>query len=105
MAKTRVTEREAQAVLREVRKQFAPYFEAVTLDSGAVLAATEGPTLMMEFDWTGTGPCPAIVWEGGPYEWVYQFTEAQFEKRMIGKRVFIEPITGWALGMYPDSWT
>lgn len=62
-----------------------------------------GPALIMDFDWFGHGPAPAIVWEGGPEEWTRVFCDQQYEHRTVNAKVFIEPQTAWALGMYRDD--
>lgn len=93
----KITKRQADAVLTLVRKQFAGW-----LNEG-----DEGPKLIPDFDWSGTGPGPAIVWEEGPFEWVFlvQGGEDEFgftlPERTAPAGTFLEPITGWALGIYP----
>lgn len=39
----------------------------------------------------------------GAYEWPFNFTEAEFAKRTAPSDMFLEPITGWCLGVYPDN--
>jgi hypothetical protein len=61
---------------------------------------TYGPQLRMDFDWFGYGGSPAIVWEGGPYEWA---TECSFELLdSLPKGVWLEPATSWALNIYVE---
>jgi hypothetical protein len=62
----------------------------------------EGPMLDMAWEpWSG-GPRPTILLEGGPYEWPitgsYEIQQALDAK---GVAVFVEPINGYALGIYP----
>jgi len=58
---TAVSQSAAQAVFDAVKKQFKSW-----LDAGDA-----GPTLLADWDWIGGYPAPfAIVWEGGPYNWV-----------------------------------
>jgi len=37
----------------------------------------------------------------GAYEWPWNFTEAQHANRTVPASVFIEPGTGWWLGVHP----
>lgn len=104
MTARKVTERQARKVLEAVRDQFAPW----------LVDTDDGPELRMEFDWLGYGAHPAIVWEGGPYEWalvVPYGCPARSDSEMgeignvahrIPKGVYVEPDTTWALGIYPD---
>lgn len=57
-----------------------------------------GPVLRMDFDWIGL-PGPAVILEGGPYDWAISCSFEVQEK--VGSAVFVEPITSWALGIYP----
>lgn len=113
--KAHVSRPEAEVVLREVRKRFAPYIDPEVEGSG--------PELVRDWDWSGHADW-AIIWEGGPYEWAYlaasggvdeELTElnATMAEYRSGKmkpvevapveppeRVFLEPVTSWALGLY-----
>jgi hypothetical protein len=61
---------------------------------------TYGPQLRMDFDWFGHGASPAIVWEGGPYDWA---SECSFELlKVLPKGVWLEPATSWALNIYVE---
>lgn len=82
----------------------------IAQNKGYIAAGGEPPTLVMDFDWTGSGPHPAVVWEGGPYEWTYLFPHGGIEEE-FGTRVsdvsaripagwHTEPITSWAIGIY-----
>ena len=66
----------------------------------------EGPELRMDFQpfWEGgSGEYPAIILEGGPDEWSigcsYEVQQALDAK---GVKVFVEPATSWALGIFPN---
>ena len=91
MAKFNITERRAKAVLNALRLLF--------IRKGQLTADEAGPTLIMDWDWLGTGPAPAIVWEEGPYEWAIE--RSMELQKVISPRVFVEPITSWSLGIYP----
>jgi hypothetical protein len=75
------------------------------------LADGWGPTLVMDFDWTGSGPHPAIVWEGGPYYWpIYAPYGGRTEdgwtlpdvSDQVPAGVFLEADTHFALAIWPD---
>jgi len=85
----KVSEAKALKVLKAVQKRFH--------DDDPI----HGPQLVMDFDWFGYGERPAIIWEGGPYEWAVLFSLSLTEDSVKG--VFLEPVTNWALGIYPDS--
>lgn len=102
-----VTKAQAEAVLAEVKRVFAPYVKA---------APKYGPKLVKDFDW-GAGPAPyAIIWEEGPFEWAHLATSGDVDEEMSSLTghtvwskainqpagVFCEPYTSWALGIYPD---
>ncbi len=97
----RVTKAQAEGVLRAVRRTFKGWFDR----------PEDGPQLMMDFDWSGYGPTPSIVWEGGPYDWPHLFSaggrgdlgERYPYPPKIPKGVFIEPATGFALSLYRDE--
>lgn len=66
----------------------------------------EGPELRMDFQpyWEGgSGEYPAVILEGGPHDWTvvcsYEVQQALDAK---GVKVFVEPATGWALGIFPN---
>lgn len=79
-----VTRKQAEAVLKVVEKKFAAELEGVPADS------PERPHLyepgFHSSGWT-------VAWEGH-YEW----TLSQFE---TSPKVFVEPVNGWCLGIYP----
>lgn len=56
----------------------------------------EGPVLCENFEGWTTFTRWAIVWEGGPFEWVHHVP-----RDVVPDNVFIEPINGFALGLYP----
>lgn len=101
MAKVVVRKADADKVLAAVRRQFAGWIEPGDPASG--------PTLVKDFDWDcGVAPY-AVVWEGGPYEWPMLAGEGGVDEEFgfkikaveFPKTVFVEPYTGWALGIYP----
>jgi len=59
-----------------------------------------GPMLMMDYEgWYGPAR-PAIVLEGGPYDWAM---EAAWLPELKALGIFAEPIAGYALGLYPGD--
>ena len=92
----KVTRAKAQKVLTAVRASFG------------VAAGEEGPALVMAWDWTGRGAHPAIVWEGGPYDWaILASGGGRDEWGLVHQPVevpgtFLEPVTGWARGIWPE---
>lgn len=93
--------RDAEAVLRAVKRQFKNYVE-----SGCEPQLIERWSFLRDSDhW-------AVVWEEGPYDWAHLFPYGGREEEFgslildvsadVPARVFCEPITGWALGVYPD---
>jgi hypothetical protein len=62
-----------------------------------------GPELRMDFEpyWSNE-TYPAIILEGGPYDWSIACSfEVQQALDAKGVKVFVEPATGWALGIFP----
>ncbi|MGV0986783.1 MAG: hypothetical protein ACOYB2_19725 [Limnohabitans sp.] len=121
MAGRKVTKAQATKVLSEVKRTFKPYIDPKVEGSG--------PTLVMDFDWFGYGGYPAIVWEGGPYEWSILASNGGVDEELTtlamtmpeyvafertGKMAnpvrvkpivapegtYLEPITSWALGLF-----
>lgn len=100
--KTRVTKAQAEAVLTAVKEQFAPWVEADPYNA---------PVLIMDWDWTGYGPTPSIIWEGGPFEWAHLFPHGGPDEEFGGtigavkmpKGVWTECATSWALHVYPEG--
>ena len=105
-----VKKADADKVFAAVKKKYKAY-----LDGGG-----DAPLLVKDWDWTGGPPIPyAIVWEGGPYEWAIGFTSDDVDEELailgaefgiefgpapvpvLPDTVFTEPVTGWALGVYP----
>lgn len=105
-----VKKRDADKVLAAIRRQFAGWIEPGQPE--------QGPKLVKDFDWYGGAPY-AIVWEEGPYEWTFTAGEGgideemtslarEFDPKAVVKTkavkfpdtVFVEPVTGWALGIY-----
>jgi hypothetical protein len=62
----------------------------------------EGPMLKMDYEgWYGPTR-PAILLEGGPYDWAVDCcgdVQDALDKAKVP--VFVEPIAGYALGIYP----
>lgn len=83
------TKAQALAVLKLVRDKY-----------GISPTSEYGPELRMDFDWFGHGGWPTIVWEGGPYDWAVDCSFEVLEDCPRG--VWLEPATGWALGIYRD---
>lgn len=116
-----VTQEQAEAVLAAVEAKYQGYWGEQAVEDGFVMPH---PTLVMDFDWIGTGPQPAIVWEEGPYEWAIRHAggmneetfhnihpefeadaakarEMATEKAVeIPEGLWVEPITSWALAIY-----
>lgn len=83
---SKITKKQATTVLKGIRAKY-----------GYPASDPNGPQLQMKFDWLGDGGYPAIVWEGGPYEWACENHWLMFDE------VFVEPITNWALGIFPPA--
>jgi hypothetical protein len=67
-------------------------------------AAYKGMGPMLDMAWASwTGPeRPTILLEGGPYDWPIEGCyEIQQALTAAGVDVFVEPINGYALGIYP----
>lgn len=63
-----------------------------------------GPELRMDWDWPSSGPTPAVILEGGPYDWAVVccgWVQDRLDER--GIPVFVEPYSGWALCLYPND--
>ena len=75
----------------------------------------KGPQLIEKWDWLGHGEDYvadySIVWEEGPYNWTYPFPHGGIDEEFGSKRsdvsdqldalnVWVEPMTGWAIGIY-----
>lgn len=78
---------------------------------GAKEIGFDQPMIIEDWSWTGD-PAPfAILWEGGPFEWTYLFPhggiDAEFGTKTkdvsskIPAHIYVEPITSWAIGIYP----
>jgi hypothetical protein len=97
-----VRKSDADAVFNAVKRQFAGWIDP-SLPSG-------GPILEKDWDFLGYGAIPyAIVWEDGPYEWAFIAIHGGREQEFGGtippveipSHLYTEPITSWALGIYP----
>ena len=73
-----ITKKQAEKVFAELKKKYK-------------WAITEGcqPILIKNFEWSAGVVPYAIVWEGGPYEWVHEF-------RTQVEGIYTEAYTGWA---------
>lgn len=58
----------------------------------------DGPKLLEDWDWVGDPAPYSLVWEEGPDDWAFEDWDA-------GLNVYVEPITSWALGIYPSGKT
>lgn len=84
----RITKRQAEAAFAAVLEQYK-----VPLTLGA-----PKPELVRNWDYLDSGPTAwAIRWEDGPDEWAYHTSQ----KEIFPAGVFVEPVTYWALGLYP----
>lgn len=61
-----------------------------------------GPVLVPDWDWPSSGPTPAVILEGGPFDWAINCagTTAVVEQ-MAAAGIFCEPYASWALCLYP----
>jgi hypothetical protein len=88
--------RDAEKALNAVKRTFKGWYDG----------PEDGPQLVKDWDWVGPTPY-AIVWEGGPYDWAMLASGGGRDE--VGAKVepirvdgvFLEPVTGWALGVYP----
>lgn len=104
--RTRVTKAEAEKVLSAVKRAFPAWARG----KGAV-----GPKLVKDWNWGFTYSHDydwAIVWEeGSPYNWTYLFPHGGTDEEFGGRHpavtlpdgVWVEPVTGWAIAIYPDD--
>lgn len=76
----KATKAQCERVLTKVDAQFGP-----------------GAKLVMDFDWFGDGPNPAIVWEEGPYEWAIMLDWWD------DNEVWCEPGTSWFVNIYAHA--
>ena len=93
-----LTKRQATAALRAVCAYLgvAPTdLEAHTQGDGTQWHVSGAPTLVRDWDYAGARW--SIVWEEGPYDWAVLASGEGL--RTPG--TFLEPINGWALGLYP----
>jgi hypothetical protein len=104
-----VTKAKAERVLAAVKKKYAPYLDGA--------GESDQPVIMTEF-YSGNAPF-AIVWETGPSDWALVATSgdpteedwallAEVGLKPSGSKplaipagVYAEPITSYALGLYP----
>lgn len=81
-----VTRSVAERALAAITRKFA-----ADIEDGAA------PVLVEAWGWSQDSDHWAILWEEGPYEWALDAWDGQ-----PVEGVFLEPITSWALGVYPD---
>lgn len=86
MTKNKITRKQAEAVRDEVAK-----FLGVEPD--ALFLADHHHEGLQPGSWS-------LALEGS-YDWPSLFTEAQFGSRTVSDAVFIEPLSGWGLGIHP----
>lgn len=113
MSRKTVTKRDAERLAAALRKQY-----------GIDPSDPYGPKVEKDWDWLGMGhPAPwSIVWEGA-YDWPQRFGEdggideeltaeaRDFDPNAIVRtkgihippHIFAEPITGFAIGLYPNN--
>jgi hypothetical protein len=109
--RTRVTKREAERTLNAVKRMFSAHVEG-----------DYGPKLIKNWEWGFDTsryvhrPLAydwAIVWEeGSPYNWTYLFPHGGIDEEFgfnhkeveLPDDVWTEPITGWAIAIYPKDW-
>lgn len=98
-----LTKRQAEAAFRQFKIQFKAFLPEEGYE--------HGPQLIKDWDWLESGPTTwAIVWEEGPTDWALLFPgggtleyggELKPAPRM-SPDVFVEPVTGWSVGLYPE---
>jgi hypothetical protein len=92
-----ITKAQAVAAYRRVCKQFdeTPHDAVVEQGSGSW---PDVPVLVRDFSgYSGGLSRWAVCWESGPFEWAL----ADRAKVADSAAVFAEPITSYALGLYP----
>lgn len=89
---TKTQANKALAVIKDLARKRYGYTDA-ELDSSDL-------TLNMTWDWPSGGPTPTILWEGGEYEWAYNWSY-EVTKKVPG--VFAEPYAGYALCLYRED--
>jgi hypothetical protein len=94
----RVTKAEATKTLNAVKRMFRSYIDG-----------DYGPKLVKNWEWNSHYDW-AIVWEeGSPYNWTYLFPFGGIDEEFgfnhaavdLPDDVWTEPITGWAIAIYP----
>lgn len=89
--KTRVTRKQAEAALKAIEAQYAPYVQE-----------GYGPTLHM--DWDGY---VAIIWEEGPYEWTYTARHGGHDEELsilAGQPMQTPAATDWPEGVWCEPY-
>lgn len=113
MTDTHITRKKAEAVLDAVKKR-----HRATIQAGYA-----EPLLVENWDWghAGINPTPwAIIWEEGPYEWAFRYTQGGIDPEMAAMAtefgfqpreeepakpvpgVHVEPLFSYALGLWPE---
>lgn len=83
---TKVTRKQAEAVLADIKATYASY----------ITAPTDGPQLRTnDHEELPTG-CWSIDWEEGPTDWTLDYSQAR-----SGQGQLLEPINHIILGVYP----
>lgn len=128
---TDITRTQAEAVRTAVAEQFRSYWQGFTIPADEdgperVYPDTQGPVLVEHYEsWGGSDIRWAIVWEEGPFEWAmnasmggyddevaeallacgkdrtYAEQQATVEAVTTPDGVFVEPVNGYVLGVYP----
>ncbi len=123
-----ITRTQAEAALAAIKTQFRSYCATnaeiaaeyaddpelvallTTRRDGSLWPDAPQPKLVENFEWTRGHVAPfAIVWEEGPYEWVYSAfyggTDEEFGTTIKSVEtipgVASEAYTSWALALYP----
>lgn len=115
----RLAKAKAMATYRVVSKALRTYDPSLEIADHPVRQGTHdpawyvGPVLCQDFEsWYGD-PYPwAIVLEGGPYDWSMYVPHGgrteeygwQFPEVRLPQGVWVEPINGYSLALYPKDW-
>lgn len=102
MADSKLTEAQAKEAYTAIVKRFEAYDaqpHAEVVEQGGQRWPT-GPVLCRNFASWGSPTDWAIVWEEGPFEWALTTTHYGPQDD-VPAGVYIGPINGWSLGLYP----
>lgn len=93
----KVTKRQAEQVLAEVKRVFSPFVE-------------DGNEPVLHMDWSHHHIGPVIAWEGGPYEWAFYFGHGGRTEEFgwvapeakLPAGVWKEALYSWAIILHPQ---